>query len=62
MVQQLVLDYIGGNIGDQVTYPMDFSSYLGDFALVKLFALMIFENDSMYVDFETMDLIYEYGN
>ena len=30
MVQQLVLDYIDGSIGDKVTFPIDFSSFLGD--------------------------------
>ena len=47
MVQQLVLDYIGGSIGDKVTFPIDFSGFLGDKALLKLFTLMILENDSM---------------
>ena len=62
MVQQLVLDYIGGSIGDQVTFPLDFSSFLGDQSLAKLFALMVLEVDGMYVDLDTMNLKYDYGN
>ena len=56
------MDYIGGSIGDKVTFPIDFSSFLGDQALLKLFTLMILDNDSMQIDFKKLELKYDYGN
>lgn len=41
---------------------MDFSSFFGDQALLKLFALMTLEIDSMQVDFDRLELRYDYGN
>lgn len=62
MVQELVLDYIGCSIGDQVVMPVDFSSYFGDQAIMNMLALMTYQIDGMYVDFETNHIRYNFGN
>jgi len=59
MVQELVLEYIDSSIGDKVTIKADFSGFFGDQALVKLFALMVFEIEDVTIDFETRDLVYQ---
>ena len=42
---------MGAKIGDTILLPLDFSSYLGDKAAMKLFAIMIGQMDDAYVDF-----------
>ena len=49
-------------MGDKVTFSMDFSPYFGDMALIKLFALMIMDNEGMYIDFDNLELRYNDGN
>ena len=49
---------MGAEIGDQVVLPLDFSSYLGDKAAQKLFAIMVAQIDDAYVDFSKNMLIF----
>lgn len=60
MIEQLVLEYVGGRIGDQVSIPIDLSPYFGDQAIAKLLALMVFEIDGMEVSLDRQELSY-YG-
>ena len=62
MLQKLVTDYIGVDIGEKVKISLDFSSFFGtDQALIKVFALMVSQIDGMTIDFETRELIADYG-
>lgn len=56
-----MLDYIDSKIGDHVNIPLDFSSFLGDYSLTKLLALMVHQVDGMYVDYRAQELRYNDG-
>ena len=40
-LQESMAGLLGAEIGDEILLPLDFSSYLGDKAVMKLFAIMI---------------------
>ena len=41
---------MGAQLGDQVLLPLDFSQYLGDSAVMKLFAIMVAEIEGVHID------------
>ena len=59
MIQKLVLDYIEKSIGDTLTIPFDFSSYMGEQSLLKMFALMVSEMDGFEIDRDNQMLLFK---
>ena len=49
---------MGAQIGDEIRLPLDFSYYMGDMAVMKLFAIMVAQIDDAYVDFSEAMLSY----
>ena len=57
-MQEFMVNLMGYQIGDEILVPLDFSSYLGDSAVMKLFAIMIAQIDDAYVDFSKAMVTY----
>ena len=49
---------MGAKLGDQVLLPLDFSHYLGDASVMKLFALMVAEIEGVHIDLANAMLHY----
>lgn len=50
-LQDLIANLMGAQIGDEIHLPLDFSYYMGDMAVMKLFAIMVAQIDDAYVNF-----------
>ena len=52
-------DVVGAKIGDDVNISLDFSNFLGEKPVAKLFALMIADMSESNVDFSSNTLFYK---